>query len=194
MCHGRLEVLGISVRVCSISRRSWRLRIGRSIRWRRRNGRHLRGATGDGIRVSLLAVRLDRIPSLGSFGVLDGLEDAGFLEGLEGILLLEVIRVLVLNGHSRSVEGSMRRNLDGGFIGHDGLDPMLCSSSSNSVCAYGANSQCHDTNGTAYSHAPQDITLAGVMGRLVSVQVPLDDLSLLARVVDGGCGHGHADG
>lgn len=114
--------------------------IGGSIWWRRRNGRCLRGATSGGIRVSLLVVGLDRITSFSGLGILDGLEDTGFLECLEGILLLETIRVLVLNGHSRSVEGSMRRNLDGGFVGYDRLNPMLCSSSSNSVGAHGPNS------------------------------------------------------
>jgi hypothetical protein len=148
-----LEVLRITIRIQRIRGRSRCLPVGRSVWRRRRNGRCLRGATTGGIRVPLLVVGLDRISSFGGLGILDGLEDTGFLECLEGILLLETIRVLVFNGHSRAVEGGMCRELDGGFVGYNRLNPMLCSSSSNSVGAHGPNSQCDNADSATDSHA-----------------------------------------
>lgn len=96
--------------------------------------------------------------------------------------------------HSRSVQRRVGDDFDGSVVLHNGTYSMFRSGCSNSISAHRANAQRHHADGPAKRHASQHIALPSRMRRVVLVEVLLDDLTLLAGVVDRRCGHGHADG
>lgn len=161
----------------------------------RRSRKILRLALGVGVEWLLLLMILLLLGMvLGGLGILDGLEDAGGLEGLEGVLLLEVARVGVLDAHADAVEGGVGDDLDGRVVLDDGRDAVLGAGRGDGVRPRRADAERHDADGAADGHAAQHVALAGDVRGAVPLEVPLDDVALLARVVDGRRRHGDADG
>src|SRR5690606_18356639 len=95
-----------------------------------------------------------------------------------------MIRVYVLDTHGGTVQGGMRDGFDGCLVLNNGGDISLSSSSGYSVGTSGAHSQGNNAEGPAYSHAPDHISLTSVIGGSELVEVSLNDVALLACVVD----------
>ena len=131
------------------------------------------------------------VSRLSRFGILNGLENARLLERFERIFLLKMTRMLVLNGHSYAIHSRVRSNLDGCLVGDDGLDSVFCSRCSDMFGAQRTYAERYDANCSADRHASQNITFAGVVRCIQFVEMLLDNLALLARIVD--CGRGHGD-
>jgi hypothetical protein len=143
--------------------------------------------------LAIVWIRLNNIPSLSSFGILYSLEYTSLLERLFRILLLQMIGMRMFNSHSRSIKSGMRDNLDGSFVGNDRLNPMLCPSCRYSFGAHRTNTKCHHADGSTDSHATEYISLSGMMRCVESIEVPFDDLTFLASVVNGWCCHRDTD-
>ena len=140
------------------------------------------------------SVGRDGISGLLGLRVRHGLKHTGLLERLVCLSRLHMVRVHMLETHARAVQGGMRDDLDGQLVLNDGRDAMLCSSSGHRVGASGAHSHGNNTDGPAHGHTREHVSLAGVVGRSEPVEVSLDDIALLARVVDGGRGQTDANG
>ncbi len=144
--------------------------------------------------LSLGSVGWDGVPGLLRLRIRHGLEYTGLLERLVCLSRLHMVRVHVLETHARAVQGGMRDHLDGQLVLNDGRDAVLCSGSGHRVGTGGAHSHGNDTDGPAHSHAREHVSLAGVVGGSEPVEVFLDDVAFLARVVDSGRGQTDANG
>jgi hypothetical protein len=104
-----------------------------------------------------------------------------------------MVRVHVLEAHAGTVQGGVRDDFDGGLVLDNGCDSVVGSSSGYSVGTGGAHSQSDDADSPTHGHAREHVPLAGIMGSSEPVEVFLNDLALLARVVDGGRGQTNAN-
>ncbi|KAF3905230.1 hypothetical protein ABW21_db0202514 [Orbilia brochopaga] len=112
--------------------------------------------------------------------------DSTLLMGDPGLLLTLVRGVSMLTCHRCRVEGHMCSNFDSQFIFHDLLYSILGSMVCDRVCSNTASSHCDDADGPADSDGSYNVALSRNMRRSMAVQVPLDDFSLLAGIVDSG--------
>jgi hypothetical protein len=97
-----------------------------------------------------------------------------------------MVRIHVLETHTGTVQGGVRDDLDGRLVLDNGRDAGLSSSSCHGIGASGTHSQCNNTNGPADGHAREHVSLAGAVSSPEPVEVPLNDVALLAGIMDGG--------
>ena len=141
----------------------------------------------------LVSVSRSCVASLHGLGVGNRLERAGGLERLVGFLLLQMVRVSVLDSEAGAVESGVRDDLDGQLVLDDGRDAMLCSLGGDGVCAQRSHAQRHHTDRPADRHAAEDVTFPRDVRHVELVEVLLDDVALLAGVVDGRGREGDSD-
>ncbi len=132
-----------------------------------------------------VGVGLSGVAGLLGLRIGDSLKDAGLLEGLLCLAGFDVVGVHMLEPHASTVEGSVSDDLDGGLVLDNGGDAVLSTSSGHGVGAHTTHAKGNHADGAADGDAREDVSLAGVVSGAEAVEVPLDDVALLAGIVDG---------
>ena len=141
--------------------------------------------------IALDSIGNSRVAGFPGLRIGNRLEGARRLEGFVGLPLLDVSRVGMLQSQARPVQRRVGGHFDGHLVLDDGGNTVLGPGRSDGVGSHGPDSQRDNAYGAAEGHARDDVALSCVVGGAVPLEVPFDDLALLAGVVDGrGC---HAD-
>lgn len=134
-------------------------------------------------------------------GIGHGLKCPRGHERLVRVRLLLVTRVAVLDGETGSVQGGMGGHLDGQFAARTHCHSVFGRPGGDGVGTHGTHAEGDDADGAAEGHARNHVSLAGLVGGAMSLEVSLNDFALLAGIVNGGCceadandRHAHGDG
>lgn len=107
-------------------------------------------------------------------------------KGLVRVRLLLVTSVAVLDGEAGSVQGGVGGHLDGQFAARTHCHSVFGCAGGDGVGAHGAHAEGDDANGATEGHARYHVSLAGLVGGAVPLEVSLNDFALLAGIVNGG--------